>query len=163
MAKKKDSGLLPILAGVFCFFVTFLKVIGLLSSFSIYALLPPALWLLCGLLLMTKQKNWLTMIGFLPVVILVVQSGWGAIPFDSLQAFVGAMLCRVLPAVGFALLWVLFLLNCIPAAPKMRRNLWWLPIVLVLPGCIWQSASTLPWAQLGVVVCLSIWLKPGKK
>ena len=34
---------------------------------------------------------------------------------------------------------------------------------LVLPGCIWQHASTLPWAQFGMIACVTLWLKPAGK
>ena len=37
-----------------------------------------------------------------------------------------------------------------------------LPILLMLPLCIWQHEATLPWAQLGTIACVSLWLKPGE-
>lgn len=163
MAKKKGNDLLPIIAGVFCFFVVFLRLISVMQSFQIQALLLPSLWLVWGLCLITKKKNWLCVVGMLPLAIVIVQGACAPISMASVEAFFQSLLCTVLPAVGFALLWVFFLLSCIPVAGKFRGKLWWLPILLVLPGCVWQSASALPWAEFGAIGCVSLWLKPSGK
>lgn len=163
MAKGKNNELMSTLGGVFCFFVVFLRCISLLSAFSLPGLLLPSLWLLFGLCLLTKKKSWLCLIAMLPLVILTVQSAFGPLPMDSVKAFLQVLLCRVLPAVGFAVLWIFFFLHCIGKAGKMRREFWFLPIMLLLPGCIWQSASTLPWAEFGCVACVTMWLKPAGK
>lgn len=165
MAKDKSGGLLPTLGGVFCFFVVFLRCMAMLgaSSFHISMLILPSLWLLLGLCLMTKKKNWLTTVGMLPVVLLTVQSAWQALPMTSVEAFLNTLLCITLPAAGFVVLFVFMLLSCLHTGWKMRRELWFLPILLVLPGCVWQYAATLPWAQFGVVACVTFWVKPTGK
>lgn len=163
MAKGKNNELMATLAGVFCFFVVFLKLVPLLASFSFSGLLLPSLWLLLGLCLLMKKKNWLCVVAMLPLVILTAQGIFSGLPMDSVQAFLQALLCRVLPAVGMVILWLFFFLCCIAKAGKLRRELWFLPILLVLPGCIWQSASTLPWAEFGMIACVSLWLKPAGK
>lgn len=160
MAKGKNNELMATLGGVFCFFVVFLRLVPLLSAFSIPALLLPSLWLLLGLCLLTKKKSWLCLVAMLPLTILKVQSGCSSLPMDSVNAFLQALLCRVLPAIGMVVLWLLFFLCCIAKAGKLRRELWFLPILLVLPGCIWQSASTLPWAEFGMIACVTLWVKP---
>lgn len=163
MAKGKNNDLMATLGGVFCFFVVFLKLVPLLSAFSISGLLLPSLWLLLGLCLLMKKKNWLCVVGMLPLVIVTAQGIFSGLPMDSVQAFLQALLCNVLPAVGMVILWMFFFLHCISKAGKMRRELWFLPILLALPGCIWQSASTLPWAEFGMIACVSFWLKPAGK
>lgn len=163
MAKGKNNDLMATLGGVFCFFVTFLWLMLLFPLSGINALLIPSLWLLFGLCLMTKKKSWLCLAGMLPLVIVTAQGIFSGLPMDSVQAFLQALLCSVLPAVGMVILWMFFFLHCISKAGKMRRELWFLPILLVLPGCIWQSASTLPWAEFGMIACVSLWLKPAGK
>lgn len=162
MAKGKTNDLLPTLGGIFCFFVVFLKCLAMLggNSWRIGMLLMPSLWLLLGLCLMTKRKNWLVVVGMLPLVILMVQSAWAPLPMSSVKLFLNALVCTVLPAAGFVVLFVQLFLSCLQIAHKFRREMWLLPILLTLPGCIWQHGSTLVWAQLGVVVCVAFWLKP---
>lgn len=161
MAKGNSNDTMPVLGGVFCFFVVFLNLLGLLSSFSIPALLMPALWLLLGLCLMTKKKSWLCVVGLLPLVILTIQSAWATIPTDSVEAFLNALLCRVFPAVGLTMLFVLMFLCAMGSATKFRRELWLVPIILALPECIWHYGSAVTWAEFGMVASVSYWIKPG--
>lgn len=165
MAKGKNNDLLPSMGGVFCFFVVFLYCMSILgaSKWRIGMLLMPALWLLFGLCLLTKQKNWLVTVGMLPLVILIIQGAWALPSMDSVQRFLNDVLCNLFPAAGFLFLFVLMFLTCIQVGAKFRRELWFLPILLVLPGCIWQHASTMPWAQFGVVASVALWLKPAGK
>ena len=165
MAKGKNNELLPTLAGIFCVFVVFLMCLGMLGSksFSLWSLLMPSLWLLLGLCLMTKRKNWLTLVGMLPLVILMVQGAWSPLPMGSVKGFLQALLCNVLPVVAFLVLFIFLFLSCLHTGGKFRREMWLLPIVLMLPNCIWQYASTIPWAQFGVVTCMTYWLKPAGK
>lgn len=165
MAKEKSDGLLPSLGGVFCLFVVFLQCLGILgaSAWRIGMLLMPALWLLLGLCLLTKKKNWLVTVGMLPLVILMIQSAWAPLPMDSVKQFVEALLCNVFPAVGFLALFIFMFLTCLHTGGKFRRKLWFLPILFVLPGCVWQYASTMPWAQFGMVASVTFWLKPAGK
>lgn len=163
MAKERSNDLLPTLGGIFCLFVVFLRAMALLSSFSVQGLLIPSLWLLLGLCLMTRKKNWLTLVGMLPLTIITVQGAIAPIPLDSVAAFSQALVCRVFPAMGFLAIFLLLLLGCFHGAYKVRRELWFLPVVLTLPNCIWQYAATLPWAEFGMIACVTFWLKPRGK
>ncbi len=165
MAKGKNNDLMPTLGGIFCLFVVFLQCMGMLSgsTWRIGMLLLPSLWLLFGLCLLTKKKNWLVAVGMLPLVILTVQNAWAALPMSEVKLFLSALLCRVFPAVGFVVLFVLLLLACLQTAGKLRREIWFLPLLFVLPNCIWQYGSTLVWAQFGMVACVTFWLKPAGK
>lgn len=165
MAKGKSNDLLPTLGGVFCLFVVFLKCLGMLSgpSLRIGMLLMPALWLLLGLCLLTRRKNWLVTVGMLPLVILMIQGAWSPLPMNSVKLFLADLLCNVFPAAGFLMLFLFMLLACLHTGAKFRRELWFLPVLFVLPGCVWQYASTMPWAQFGMVVCVTFWLKPAGK
>lgn len=163
MAKGKNNELMAVLGGAFCFFVVFLRLVPLLSAFSLGGLLLPSLWLVLGLCLLMKKKNWLAVVGMLPLTILTVQSAVAPIPMDSVAAFSQALICRVFPAAGFLVLFVFMLLCCCHTAGKMRRELWFLPMVLVLPNCIWQYGATLPWAEFGMIACVTFWLKPAGK
>lgn len=165
MAKGKNNDLLPTLAGIFSLFVVFLMCLGMLggSSWSLWSLLMPSLWLLLGLCLMTKRKNWLTLVGMLPLVILIVQGAWSPLAMNSVKLFLQDLLCVVFPAAAFAVLFVFLFLSCLQTAGKFRREMWMLPILLMLPNCLWQHASTIPWAQFGVVACMTCWLKPTGK
>ena len=165
MAKGKNNDLLPTLAGIFCLFVVFLMCLGMLGSGSLrlQALLMPSLWLLLGLCLMTKRKNWLTLVGMLPLVILVVQGAWSVPNMNSVKLFLQDLLCNVFPAAAFVVLFVFLLLNCLQTGAKFRREMWLLPIALMLPKCIWQHSSTIPWAEFGVIACMTCWLKPSGK
>ena len=165
MAKGKNNDLMPTLAGIFCFFVVFLKCMSMLggSSWSIGVLLLPALWLLLGFVLMTKRKNWLTVVGMLPLVIVMVQGAWAPLPMHEVKAFVNAIVCRLLPVASFAVLFVLLLLSCMQKAGKFRREMWLIPILLLLPNCVWQHGSTMVWAEFGVVASMSFWMKPAGK
>lgn len=163
MAKQKNNDLMATLAAMFCFFVVFLQCVSLLSAFSFGGLLLPSLWLIWGVFLLTKRKNWLCTIGFLPLMILSVRGAWAPLPTGSVEAFLQALLCSVLPAAGFAIMWLMLLLTGFQTATKLHRKLWLVPILLVLPGCVWQSANTLPWAQFGMIACTCVWLKPSGK
>ena len=165
MAKGKNNDLLPTLGGVFCFFVVFLQCLGILgaAAWRLNMLLMPALWLLLGLCLLTRRANWLLVAGFLPLVILKVQGAWLPLSMDSVYLLVNALLCDVFPAAAFVILFLYVLLHCLHAAGKFRRELWFLPILLLLPLCIWQYGSTMPWAQLGVIASVSFWIKPAGK
>lgn len=165
MAKGKSNDLLPTLGGVFSLFVVFLKCLSILggSAWRISMLLMPALWLVLGLCLLTRQKNWLVTAGMLPLVILMAQGAWRMPTMNSVSLFLNDLLCSILPAVGYVMLFVFMFLSCLHTASKFRRELWFLPILLVLPSCIWQHASTLPWAQFGMIACVSLWLKPAGK
>lgn len=165
MARGNNKDLLPTLAGIFCFFVVFLRCLGMLGSsrWQIAMLLMPSLWLLLGLCLMLKGKKWLVLVGMLPLVILMVQGVWSPLPMDSVKQFLNALVCLVLPVAGFVVLFILLFLACLQTAQKFRREIWLLPILLLLPSCVWQHGSTLVWAQLGVVACMSFWLKPAGK
>ena len=165
MAKGKNSDLLPTLSGIFCFFIVFLMCIGMLSgsSWHLSMLLMPSLWLLLGLCLMTKRKNWFIVAGMLPLVILMVQGAWAPLPMTSVKYFLDALVCTVMPVAGFVVLFVLLFLSCLNIAAKFRREMWLMPILLILPNCIWQHGSTMVWAQLAVAGCMSFWLKPGGK
>lgn len=165
MAKGKSNDLMPTLGGIFCLFVVFLMCLGMLggSSWNLWMLLMPSLWLLLGLCLLTKRKNWLTVVGMLPLVILMIQGAWAPLPMHSVKMFLAALLCDVFPAAGFLVLFLFLFLSCLQTAGKFRREMWFLPILFALPSCIWQHASTIPWAQFGVVACVSIWLKPAGK
>lgn len=162
MAKGKNSGLLPTLGGIFCLFVVFLQCLGFLSAsaWRLNMLLMPALWLLVGLCLLVGRNKWLLVVGYLPLVILKAQGVWRPVPMDSVSVFANAMLCEVFPAVAFVLLFVILLLSCLHICGRFRREVWFLPILLILPLCIWQYQNTLPWAQLGMITCVSLWLKP---
>ena len=165
MAKTKNNDLFPALAAVFCFFVVFLQCLGILgaSAWRLSMLLMPALWLLLGLCLLARRKNWLLVAGFLPLVILKVQSAWAPLSMNSVYLFVNSLLCDVFPAVSFALLLLFMFLTCLGVCGKFRRELWFLPILLFLPLCVWQHENTLPWAQLGMIASVSLWLKPAGK
>lgn len=165
MAKGKNNDLMPTLAGIFSFFVVFLRCLSMLSgsSWRIGMLLMPSLWLLFGLCLMTKRKNWLTVVGMLPLVILTVQGAWAPIPMNEVKVFLSAVVCRILPAAAMVVLFVLLLLSCLQVAGKFRREMWLLPVLLLLPSCVWQHGSTMVWAELGVVASMAFWLKPAGK
>lgn len=165
MAKGKSNDLLPTLGGVFSLFVVFLKCLGILggSAWRISMLLMPALWLLLGLCLLTRQKNWLVTVGMLPLVIVVVQGAWVPPAINSVSLFLSDLLCNILPAAGYVILFVFMFLTSLHTAGKFRRELWFLPILLVLPSCIWQHASTMPWAEFGMIASVSLWLKPAGK
>lgn len=165
MAKQKNNGLLPTLSGVCCLFVVFLQCMGILdaSVWRLNLLLMPALWLLLGLCLLTRRNNLLLVVGFLPLVILKVQGVWHPLPLGSVNLFVNALLCDVFPAAAFALLFLIVLLSCLHICGKFRREVWCLPILLMLPLCIWQYENTLPWVQLGMIAGVSLWLKPAGK
>ena len=165
MAKTKNNDLFPVLAAVFCFFVVFLQCLGILgaSAWRLSMLLMPALWLLLGLCLLARRKNWLLVAGFLPLVILKVQSAWAPLSMNSVYLFVNSLLCDVFPAASFALLLLFVFLTCLGVCGKFRRELWFLPILLFLPLCVWQHENTLPWAQLGMIASVSLWLKPAGK
>lgn len=165
MAKGKNSDLLPALGGVFCLFVVFLRCLGILGAATcqLCMLLMPALWLLLGLCLLTRRKNWLVAAGMLPLAIATVQSACTPLPMQSVYLFVNALLCDVFPAAAFALLFVFVFLSCLHTGARFRRELWFLPVLLMLPLCIWQYENTLPWAQLGMIACVSLWMKPAGK
>lgn len=165
MAKGKNKELLPTLGAVFCLFVVFLQCLSILgaATWRLNMLLMPALWLLLGLCLLTRRANWLLVVAFLPLVILKLQDAWLLLPLNSVYLLVNVLLCDVFPAVAFALLWIFLLLYCLRVCGKLRRELWFLPILLLLPLCVWQHASTLPWAQLGMIASVSLWLKPAGK
>ena len=165
MAKGKSNDLLPTLGGVFCLFVVFLMCLGILggSAWRLGMLLMPSLWLLLGLCLLTRRKNWLTVVGMLPLVILTVQGAWAMPSVNSVSLFLSDLLCSLLPAAGYVVLFLFMCLSCLHIAVKFRRELWFLPVLLVLPGCIWQHASAMPWAEFGMVACVTFWLKPAGK
>lgn len=165
MAKGRNNGLLPTLGAVFSFFVVFLQCLGILGSggWRLSMLLMPALWLLFGLCLLTRRANWLLVVAFLPLVILKVQSAWLPLSLNSVYLFVNALLCDVFPAAAFAMLFLFLLLSCLHICGRFRREAWFMPILFLLPLCIWQHESTLPWAQLGVIASVSLWLKPAGK
>ena len=165
MAKGKNNELLPTLSGIFCFFIVFLMCIGMLngSTWRLSMLLMPSLWLLFGLCLMAKRKNWLVVAGMLPLVILMVQGAWVPLPMGSVQQFLDALVCSVLPVAGFVVLFLLLFLSCLNVAVKFCREIWLMPILLVLPGCVWQHSASMVWAQLAVVGCMAFWLKPAGK
>lgn len=163
MAKGKNNDLMPTLAGVFSLFAAFLYCLSLLQSFSLGGLLMPSLWLLLGLCLLTRKKNWLCVVGMLPLTILTAMGAWGTIPTGSVEVFLRAIFCTVLPAVGFVLLWILLLLACMQAGRKFRRSFWLFPILFMLPMCILQNQSALVWAQFGMVACTAFWIKPAGK
>lgn len=163
MAKGTTKDMMPVVGGVFCFFVVFLRCLALLSSFSFSGLLLPSLWLLFGLCLMTKRKNWLCVVGMLPLVIITAQGMFTALPMGSVEELLKVLLCKTFPAAGFALLFVLLFLACVGKGAKMRRQLWLVPLLLTLPGCIWQYAGALYWAEFGVIACVGYWLKPAGK
>lgn len=165
MAKAKNNDLFPTLGAVFCLFVVFLQCLGILgaSAWRLNMLLMPALWLLLGLCLLTRRKNWLVVAGLLPLVILKVQGAWAPLPMNSVYLFVNSLLCDVFPAASFVLLFIFAFLTCLGVCAKFRRELWFLPILLLLPLCVWQHESTLPWAQLGMISSVSLWLKPAGK
>lgn len=163
MAKERNTGLLPMLGAIFCFFVVFMYCVTMLSSFSLGGLLMPALWLLLGFCLLTQKKSWLCVVGMLPLVILTVQSAWGPLALDSLKAFFNALLCGLMPALAFAFAWVYLLLACCGRCGKLRRGLWFLPMVLMLPACIISYTSILLWAKFGMIACVTFWLKPSGK
>lgn len=165
MAKGKTNDLLPALGGIFCLFVVFLRCLGILggSVWRLSMLLVPSLWLLLGLCLLTRKKNWLLVVGMLPLTILLVQGALGSVAMGNVQLFLNDLLCRILPAAGYFVLFLLAFLSCLNVGGKIRRELWFLPILFVLPGCIWQHANTLPWAQFGMVACVALWLKPAGK
>lgn len=163
MAKQKNNDLLATVAAVFCFFITFLHLLSLLSAFRFSSLLLPSLWLLLGLCLLTQKKNWLCVVAMLPLTVLIMLGAFTPLPTDSVGEWIKAVICNVLQPLGLAVTWVLLLLACIGNTTKVRRKLWLFPILLALPACILQSGATLPWAQFGVIVCMSIWLKPSAK
>lgn len=103
MAKKKNMEALPTLGGIFCLFVVFLNCLSLLGSLPIRlsSLLLPSLWLLLGVCLMTTRKNWLIVVGLLPLTILMVQQAAFPLPLDDLTALVHALLGRLLPGIGY--------------------------------------------------------------
>ena len=165
MAKGKNNDLMPALAGIFCFFIVFLKCLAMLggSTWKLNMLLMPALWLLLGLCLMVKGKKWLALAGMLPLTILMVQSVLGPLAMGSVQVFLSQLVCSILPAVSFVVLFLLLFLACVNTGYSLRREMWLVPILLTLPGCIWQHGSTLVWAQLGVVACITLWIRPAGK
>jgi hypothetical protein len=165
VAKGKNNDLLPTLGAVFCLFVVFLQCLGILggSTWKLSMLLLPALWLLLGLCLLSRRANWLLVVAYMPLVLLKVQGIWQPLPLDSVYLFVTTLLCDVFPASAFALLWIFLLLRCLHICNGFRRELWFLPILLMLPLCVWQHQNTLPWAQLGMIASVSLWLKPAGK
>lgn len=165
MAKGKNYDLLPALAGIFCFFIVFLKCLGMLggSSWNLNMLLMPALWLLLGLCLMVKGKKWLVLAGMLPLAVIMVQNVWAPLHLGSVQVFLSQLVCGILPAISFVVLFLLLFLAWVNTGYSLRREMWMLPILLTLPGCIWQYGSSEIWAQLGVVTCITLWVKPAGK
>lgn len=165
MAKGKNRDLLPALGGVFSLFVVFLHCLGILgaSTWRLSMLLTPSLWLLLGLCLLARRKNWLLVVGMLPLIIVTVQNAWIPLPMQSVYLFVNALVCDVFPAAALVLLFVFVCLACLHTGAGFRRELWFLPVLLMLPLCIWQHENTLPWAQLGMIACVSLWLKPTGK
>ena len=162
MAKKKNMEALRTLGGIFCLFVVFLNCLSLLGSLPIRlsSLLLPSLWLLLGVCLMTTRKNWLIVVGLLPLTILMVQQAAFPLPLDDLTALVHALLGRLLPGIGYGVLLLLVLLPAAHTAVGLRRSIWWMPMLLVLPSCILQHTSALVWAQFGMIACVSLWFKP---
>ena len=165
MAKGKSNDLFPVLGGVFCLFVVFLQCLSILDSatWRLGMLLMPSLWLVLGLCLLTRKKNWLMVVGLLPLTILMAQNAWIPLVMTDVGIFLSIVLCTTFPAAGYVVLLIFTILSCLHTGGKIRRELWFLPILFVLPGCVWQHASTLPWAQFGMVACLSLWLKPAGK
>lgn len=165
MAKGKNQELMPTLGSVFSLFVVFLQCLGILNAavWRLNLLLMPALWLILGLCLLTRRKNWLLVAGLLPLTIVKTQSAWMPLPMNSVYLFVNVLLCELFPAVAFVVLLIFALMTCLRIGGKFRRELWFLPILLMLPLCIWQHEATLPWAQLGTIACVSLWLKPAGK
>lgn len=162
MVKTKNNDLMATLAAIFCFIIAFLKTVPLLSAFQLTGLLMPCLWVLLGLCLLTKKKNWMSLIAMLPLVILSLGSVSWILSFSDLGAMLRSILCSMLPALSMALLWILFMLCCVGKSGG-RRKLWFIPILMMLPWCILEYGNTAAWAQLGVVAFLSIWLKPAGK
>lgn len=162
MAKKRNRDILPTLGGIFALFVVFNQCIAMVMSLSIrlQALLLPSLWLVLGTCLMTSQKSWVTVLGLLPLSILMVSQSVSPLPMADAQAFVNALLSRTLPGVAFGILFVLALLNAARIAVGVRRSLWLVPVLLFLPACILQNNSALLWAQFGAILSVSLWLKP---
>jgi hypothetical protein len=132
-------------------------------TFRLSMLLMPSLWLVLGLCLLSRKKNWLMVVGMLPLTILLIQGAWYPIMTGNVQLFLNDMLCRILPVTGYVVLFLFTFLSCINVGGRLRRELWFIPILFVLPGCIWQHASTMPWAQFGMVASVSFWLKPAGK
>lgn len=162
MAKKNNREMLPTLGGIFCLFVVFLRCLSLISSWPIRlnALLLPSLWLLLGVCLMTNRKNWLVVLGLLPLTILMLQQSLGPLPTGNVGGFVSALLERLFPGIGFAALLLLAVLTSARIALGFRRSIWWIPMFLMLPSCVIQYGSALSWAQFGMIACVSLWLKP---
>ncbi len=164
MAKARNRELLPMLAGIFSLFLTFQQICGFIGAkWSWGMLLMPALWLLLGLCLLLQKEDWLTLVALLPVTLLIAQGAWTPLPLDSLKVLVMKLLNTVLPAVSYVVLFVLMLLHCMNKAAKFRRTLWYLPMILMLPGCVMSYSSAVVWAQFGMVTCISLWAKPARK
>lgn len=162
MAKRNNIEMLPTLGGIFALFVVFLNCLSIIGRWPIRlsALLLPSLWLVVGVCLMTTRKNWLVVLGLLPLTILMLQQSLGALPLSDVRAFVTALLGKLLPGVGFAVLLFFTVLTSARAAVGVRRSIWWIPMALVLPSCILQYSSAMLWAQFGMIACVSLWLKP---
>ena len=165
MAKSKSNGLMPTLAGVFCFFVVFLQCLGIMdaAAWRLNMLLTPALWLLLGLCLLARRQNWIVLLGMFPLTFLEARGAWAPLPTGSSYLFVNAVLCDVFPALALVVLFLCVLLTCLHIGGSFRRDVWLLPVLLMVPCCIWQHDSTLPWAQLGAVACMTLWYKPARK
>ena len=165
MAKGKSAPIFPTLGGVFCLFVVLLQCLSILESsvWRLSMLMMPALWLVLGVCLLICPRNWLATVAMLPLVILTVQGVWAPLSMNSVTLFVNSLLCDLLPAAGYVILFLFMFLASFRAAFQLRRELWFLPILLVLPGCIWQHASTMPWAQFGMIASVALWAKPAGK
>lgn len=143
-------------------FVVFLYCVQIIASgrLSLSALILPSVWLVLGLCLLSTRKTWLYVAAMLPLLLLTLQGAWKPLPLDDLKRLLQVLVCQTLPAVGLAVLWFILLLCAIHTGWKIRRKIWLLPILLVLPWCIWQYGNTMPWAQLGMVASMTLWLKP---
>lgn len=162
MVKNRNRDILPTLGGIFALFVVFNQCISMVMSLSIrlQALLLPSLWLVLGACLLTSRQSWVTVLGLLPLSILMVSQSISPLPMTDAQAFVNAILSRTLPGIAFGLLLVLALLAAACIAVGIRRKMWIVPVLLFLPACILQNNSALLWAQFGTILSVSLWLKP---
>ena len=162
MAKKNHNEILPTIGGVFSLFVVLLYCLNMLFPLNIRlgALLQPSLWLILGVCLMSTRKLWILVVGLLPLTIVVMQQSFGALPLTDVNLFVRSLICKWMPGIGFGALFILALLTATHVSVGFRRSIWWLPILLILPSCILQHGSTLPWAQFGAIASIALWLKP---
>lgn len=162
MAKNRNRDILPTLGGIFAMFVVFNQCIGMVMSLSIrlQALLQPSLWLVLGACLLTSRKSWVTVLGLLPLSILMLSQSISPLPMTDAQAFVRTLLGCTLPGIGFGFLFLQALLTAARICVGIRRKMWIVPVLLFLPACILQNNSALLWAQFGAILSVSLWLKP---